>query len=461
MRRWEKKVEPISASADRRWRSRVHRYLVLWRGNLRRMVMVVLGNAGNEGFARQGGGHVNGSGGTATGVVVGTRSGGTGSGVEGQFYLLVICIGGLQMLSLRLSFVSMGLIKRMGETQFNRNQQMAQAALAQARRVVVMLQVKLGATTMQQVVVITMRIRNFQGGGDNNRGYGRGNWGRGNGQGMGNRGPTGPMRNRPGGMGGRGIMGNGGNGFGQGIGVTPPLLHPQTMMGQGFDPAFGAPMGRMGSYGGFPGAPTPPFSGILSSFPPVGSVGLPGVAPHVNPAFFGRGLPMNGMGMMPTTGVEGHNMGMWSDPNMAGWAGEEHAGRAGESSYGEEAMSDHQYGEVTHDRGGWQNSMKEKDGGSERDWSGHLIGGIEMIEILVMIGTCLGKDIGHDPERRHRDDRDVGQDRGGSGGGRRDRDCVTVTLFSMIPFTALMRGINSFLPWETVSLAHEKLLKDI
>lgn len=29
------------------------------------------------------------------------------------------------------------------------------------------------------------------------------------------------------------------------------------------------------------------FLGMLSSFPPVGNVGLAGVAPHVNPAFFG------------------------------------------------------------------------------------------------------------------------------------------------------------------------------
>ncbi|GMP52163.1 hypothetical protein CsSME_00018092 [Camellia sinensis var. sinensis] len=470
----------------------------------------IVGNAGNEGFPRQGGGHVNGSGGTGTGVVAGTRSGGTGSGGGGAILFVgdlhwwttdaeleaelckygpvkevkffdekasgkskgycqvefcdpaaaAACKEGMDghMFNGRSCVVASASpysIKRMGETQFNRNQQMAQAALAQARRGSGDAAGKIGGNNNttggnNQVGGDNNRgfgnyqggndnnrgfgnyqgggdnnrgYGNYQGGGDNNRGYGRGNWGRGNGQGMGNRGPTGPMRNRPGGMGGRGIMGNGGNGFGQGIGATPPLLHPQTMMGQGFDPAFGAPMGRMGSYGGFPGAPTPPFSGILSSFPPVGSVGLPGVAPHVNPAFFGRGLPMNGMGMMPTTGVEGHNMGMWSDPNMAGWAGEEHVGRAGESSYGEEAMSDHQYGEVTHDRGGWQNSMKEKDRGSERDWSGSS-------DRRYRDDRDPGydrdmpreKDIGHDPERRHRDDRDVGQDRERERDRERSRD---------------------------------------
>jgi len=224
-------------------------------------------------------------------------------------------------------------------------------------------------------------------------------------------------------MGGRGIMGNGGNGFGQGIGAAPPLLHPQSMMGQGFDPAFGGPMGRMGSYGGFPGAPTPPFSGILSSFPPVGGVGLPGVAPHVNPAFFGRGMPMNGMGMMPTSGVDGPNMGMWSDPSMGGWGGEEHGGgRAGESSYGEEAASDHQYGEVSHDRVGWPNAMKEKDRGSERDWSGSS-------DRRYRDDRDPGYDrdipreketgIDHDwSEKRHRDDRDIGRERSRE----RDRD---------------------------------------
>ncbi|KAF2305563.1 hypothetical protein GH714_006772 [Hevea brasiliensis] len=157
------------------------------------------------------------------------------------------------------------------------------------------------------------------------------------------------------------------------------------MMGQGFDPASGSPMGRMGTYGGFPGAPTPPFSGILSSFPPVGG-GVAWSAPHVNPVF-GRGMPMNGMGMMPTSGVDGPNMGMWSDPSMGGWGGEEHCG--GELAslvYGEEAASDHQYGEVSHDRGGWQNTIKEKDKASEREWFGSS-------------------------DRRYRDDREAGYDR--------------------------------------------------
>ncbi|KAI3828358.1 hypothetical protein L1987_02458 [Smallanthus sonchifolius] len=287
-------------------------------------------------------------------------------------------------------------VKRMGEAQVNRNQQMAQSA-AQAKRGPGDPPAKTGGNNMPAG-------GNFQGGGDNNRGYGRGNWGRGNGQGMGGRGP---------GRGGRGMMGNGGNGFG-----PPHMMHPQSMMGQGFDPSFGGPMGRMGGYGGFPGAPTPPFSGMLPSFPPVGNVGLPGLAPHVNPAFFGRGMPMNGMGMMPTGGVDGSNMGMWSDPNMPGWAGDEHGGRVGESSYGEEAASDQQYGEGSHDRGTWLNPAKEKD----RDWSGtsdRRVRDDRDREPGYERDLPREKDAVHEdewPERRHRDERDRERSRD------RDRD---------------------------------------
>ncbi|KAL1369946.1 hypothetical protein HN51_000290 [Arachis hypogaea] len=309
-----------------------------------------------------------------------------------------------------VAYASPFTVKKMGEAQVNRNQQMNQTAAPQGRRG----PAEAGAKPAGSNITTG---GNYQGG-DANRGYGRGNW-RGNNPGMGNRGPVNPMRNRGGGMGGRGIMGNGGNGFGQGMGATPPMMHPQSMMNQGFDPAFGGPMGRMGTYGGFPGAPTPPFSGILPSFPGVGGVGLP--APHVNPAFFGRGMPVNGMGMMPGAGMDGPNMGMWSDPNMGGWGGEEPGGgRAGESSYGEEAASDHQYGEASHDRSNWPNSMREKDRGSERDWSGTS-------ERRYRDDRDQGyerdapreKDVGHDhewSERRHRDDRDIGRERS------RDRD---------------------------------------
>ncbi|GMI67385.1 hypothetical protein like AT5G55670 [Hibiscus trionum] len=306
-----------------------------------------------------------------------------------------------------VAFASPFTVKKMGEAQLNRNQQMAQSTLSQAGR-------GRNDAGSKPVGNNIQTGGNYQGG-DNNRGYGRGNMGRGNAQGMGNRGPVGPMRNRAGGMGGRGIMGNGGNGFGQGMGAAPPLMHPQSMMGQGFGPAFGGAMGRMGSYGGFPGALMPPFSGMLNSFPPVGGVGLPGVAPHVNPAFFGRGMPMNGMGIVPSSGVDGPNMG-WSDPGMGGWGGDEHGGgRAGESSYGEEAAFDHQHGEASHDRGGWQNPTKEKDRASEKEWSGSSEKRYRDDREPGYDRDMPGeKDIGHGPdwpERGHQDDRDIGRER--------------------------------------------------
>ncbi|PWZ25167.1 Protein gar2 [Zea mays] len=162
-------------------------------------------------------------------------------------------------------------------------------------------------------------------------GGGGGNWGRGGG-GMGNRGPIGNMRNRMGPAGGgRGIMGNGGM-----VAPPPPMMPPGGMLGQGFDPTGYGAMGRMGGgFGGFPGGPgAMPFPGLMQPFPPV-------VAPHVNPAFFGRG----GMGAG----------GMWPDPNMGAWGGEE------QSSYGDDAASDQQYGE-----GG----SHGKERPPEREWSG-------------------------------------------------------------------------------------------
>ncbi|XP_019447068.1 PREDICTED: cleavage and polyadenylation specificity factor subunit CG7185-like isoform X2 [Lupinus angustifolius] len=318
-----------------------------------------------------------------------------------------------------VAYASPYTVKKMGEAQVNRNQQGTQSAAGPQQ------QGNRGPAAGGSNIATG---GNYQGGDGNNRGgYGRGNWGRGNNPGMGNRGAVNPMRNRGGGMGGRGMMGNGGNGFGQGIGGTPPMMHPQSMMNQGFDHAFGGPMGRMGGYGGFPGGPTPPFPGMMPSFP---GVGLPGVAPHVNPAFFGRGMPVNGMGMMPASGMDGPNMGMWPDPSMGGWGGEEQGGGAGESSYGEEAASDHQYGEVSHDRSGWPNSTREKDKGSERDWSGSSERKYKDDRDQVYERDApREKDIGHDhewSEKRHHDDREVGRerdrDRERDKGRSRDRD---------------------------------------
>ncbi|RZC68582.1 hypothetical protein C5167_031932 [Papaver somniferum] len=301
-----------------------------------------------------------------------------------------------------VAFASPFTVKKMGEAQLNKNQNMAQnqGAVVPGRRGVA----DAGAGAGRGNTISTGA--NYQGVEGNRGGFGRGNWGgRGNAQG---RGQVGPMRNRMGGMGGRGIMGNGANGFAP----APPMMHPQTMMGQGFDPSF---MG-MGGFGGFPRGLAQPFPGMMSPFPQVGNVGLPGVSPHVNPAFF-RNMPANGMGMMPTAGVEGPGMGMWQDPSMAAWGGEEPAGRVGDSSYGEEAASE-QYGEGIHERAAWPNTMKEKERAPERDWSGAPPPDRRYRDDREPPAPERDmpreKDVGHDhdwPERRHRDDRDMGRER--------------------------------------------------
>lgn len=210
---------------------------------------------------------------------------------------------------------------------------------------------------------------------------GRGGMGRGGG--WGGRGGQGPPNGGQGGAGlmrGRGAMGaRGMGGPGGGVGTGPAggpygpalggpaagMMHPQGMMSAAFDPTY---MGRGGPYGGFSG---PAFPGIMSPFQAVNSVGLPGVAPHVNPAFFGRGMSGNGMGMMGSSGMEGHSAGMWTDTGMGGWTGEDHGRRTRESSYGgDDVAPDYGYGEVNHERGGRSNASREKERGSERDWSG-------------------------------------------------------------------------------------------
>ncbi|KAL7171626.1 hypothetical protein ACSBR2_036314 [Camellia fascicularis] len=234
--------------------------------------------------------------------------------------------------------------------------------------------------------------------GDGGRNYGRGGWGGRGGQGiLNNRGPGGgPMRGRGGPMGAKNMIGStsgvgiGGSGGGYGQGLAGPafggppggLMHPQGMMGAGFDPTY---MGRGAGYGGFSG---PPFPGMLPSFPAVNAMGLAGVAPHVNPAFFGRGMAANGMGMMGPTGMDGHHAGMWTDTSMGGWGGEEHGRRTRESSYGgEDGASEYGYGEASHEKGVRSNAAsREKEWGSERDWSGNS-------------------------EKRHRDEREVERDR--------------------------------------------------
>ncbi|KAL9257538.1 Cleavage and polyadenylation specificity factor subunit 6-like protein [Drosera capensis] len=218
-------------------------------------------------------------------------------------------------------------------------------------------------------------VNNYQGG-DGGRNYGRGGWGRG-GLGANNRGGGGGRGRGP--MGAKGSVGNAaavagpnaGN-YGQGLpghafgGPGVGIMHPQGMMGPGFDPSF---MGRGGVYGGFSG---PAFPGMMPPFPAVNPMGYAGVAPHVNPAFFGRGMTPNGMGMMGSNGMDGNFGGMWPDPSMGGWGGEEH-GRTRESSYGgEDGASEHGHAEENPEKGARSNAAyREKERGSERDWPGN------------------------------------------------------------------------------------------
>lgn len=216
---------------------------------------------------------------------------------------------------------------------------------------------------------------NYQSG-DGARSFGRGGWGRG-GQGVPNRGPGngGSIRGR-GAMGAKNMVGNnagvGGGVYGQGLagpafgGPAGGMMNPQGMMGTGFDPTY---MGRGGGYGGFPG---PAFPGMLPSFPAVNAMGLAAVAPHVNPAFFGRGMTNNGMGMMGSL-MDGHQPGMWNDPSMGGWGGEEHGRRTRESSYGgDDGASEYGYGDTNQEKGGRTSAAsRERERGSERDWSGN------------------------------------------------------------------------------------------
>ncbi|XP_072981471.1 uncharacterized protein [Typha angustifolia] len=226
---------------------------------------------------------------------------------------------------------------------------------------------------------------------DGGRNNGRAGWGRG-GQGLPNRGQggAGSMRGR-GAIGAKGMVagaaGVGASGGPYGHSLPGPVLgpggmmHPQSMMGMPFDPTY---MARGGPYGGFSG---PAFPGMMPSFQAMNTIGLPGVAPHVNPAFFGSGLAANGMGMLGNSGMEGPSAGMWNETNMGVWTGDEHGKRARESSYGgDDDASDYGYGEGNHERGGRSNVSREKEKIPNRDWSGNS-------------------------DRRHRDEREQDWDR--------------------------------------------------
>ncbi|MCO5586629.1 hypothetical protein L7F22_040570 [Adiantum nelumboides] len=221
---------------------------------------------------------------------------------------------------------------------------------------------------------------------DSGRGYGRARTSQGmgskTGQGGGGRG-RGSYMNKGMGAGGGG---GGGSGMPYGQGHSGPMgghqsaiMMHQGMMGQGYDQPYG-PMGGRGAaaYGGYV-MPGPHFPGMVAPFPGMGPGGLPGVAPHVNPAFFGR---PNGMGLMPGSGMEGPHQGMWGDGSMVGWGGEEHDRRARDGSYADDAVTmDYNYNsDLGHERsrpgGGWdkengglieRHRRDERDGDWERD----------------------------------------------------------------------------------------------
>ncbi|GKV43537.1 hypothetical protein SLEP1_g50818 [Rubroshorea leprosula] len=108
-------------------------------------------------------------------------------------------------------------------------------------------------------------------------------------------------------VGGSARVGNGASGMGgYGQGPADPMFGgpPGGMMGAGFDPLY---LGRGGGYGAFL---DPGFPSVLPSFPAVNTMGLAGVAPHVNPTFFGQGVALNGIGMMGSSGMDGPHRGM-------------------------------------------------------------------------------------------------------------------------------------------------------
>lgn len=186
--------------------------------------------------------------------------------------------------------------------------------------------------------------------GDGGRNFGRGGGFARGGQGMGNRGGHwgGAARGR-----GMNNMANGaGAGPYGGPGLAGPafggMMHPQGMMGAGgFDPTF---MGRGGGYGGFPGLAYP---GMPQPYPGVNPMGMVGIAPHVNPAFFGGA----GMGTMGNAGMNGvHAGGMWNEASGGGGGGEE-----GGSEYGG-------YEDENQEKEEKPSREKERST-TERDWS--------------------------------------------------------------------------------------------
>ncbi|KAH7427671.1 hypothetical protein KP509_10G054500 [Ceratopteris richardii] len=200
---------------------------------------------------------------------------------------------------------------------------------------------------------------------DSGRGYGRSrSQGGGGKSGQGGRGRGSYMSK---GMGGGGTGGPYGQGHpGPMGGHQSAMMIHQGMMGQSYDPTYGS-MGARGSaaYGGYM-MPGSHFPGMVPPFPGMGPGGLPGVAPHVNPAFFGRPA---GMALMPGSSMEGPHQGMWGDAALGGWGGEEHDRRARDENYVEDgSLMDYNYSteigpEKSRQGGVWE---KENGGFSER-----------------------------------------------------------------------------------------------
>lgn len=150
--------------------------------------------------------------------------------------------------------------------------------------------------------------------------------------------------------------------------MRPPIRN------QGFDLTFGGQMGRGGGGAGYAGfvaqgshAPAH-FPALVHSFSPVASVGMGGMAPHVNTVFFGQGISGNGIGMVPSgSGMEGHHGGMWTD---SGWGGDGHGRRMSESGYGEGAGLEHAHDEKNYERGGKSSVQRNRDRSIEDDRMG-------------------------------------------------------------------------------------------
>lgn len=145
-------------------------------------------------------------------------------------------------------------------------------------------------------------------------------------------------------------------GFGN---LAGDLIHSQGLMGAVFEPAY---FGRGGPSGGFSG---PAFRSMVPPFH--------AVTPHVNQSFFGCGVAGAGMGMIRSSGMEGHSTGMWTDTSMGGWKVTDNGRRMKESRYGgDNCVSDYGHKEVSHKRTGRSNITQDKEEDPEHDWSGNF-----------------------------------------------------------------------------------------